>query len=328
MLRHEIMNTVWPCADRPADERILRLQVEDVVLVDARRHDQQRPPVDARASSARTGSARSARCGRRRCRASPRGCGRPRTRSASLIEMRPLRASAARLARPCTRLAPSVASARFSTSGFVAAKLVGASASTYCCVRNASRRFSGSGSAAQRRELVQVFAGEQVALLHQREVRQLVPLARGEAAVARRGARRPPAIGCPAASVGRKRRPPQPPTAPRSAGAYFSLRAASASASGRPSGPIGSDSGDDRDAAQCACAYAAGARAGPPLRPFLGRGLPVRGSFDGDGAASRAGEASCEIAYTGIARLSRARRTSSCGSCRRVSARARRARTR
>src|SRR6185312_3092291 len=30
--------------DRVAHERILRLQVEDVVLVDARRHDQQRPP--------------------------------------------------------------------------------------------------------------------------------------------------------------------------------------------------------------------------------------------------------------------------------------------
>ena len=66
----------------------------------------------------------------------------------SLIEMRPRCASAARFARPCARLAPSVDSARFSTSGLVATKLVGASASTNCLVKNSSRCLSGSGSAA------------------------------------------------------------------------------------------------------------------------------------------------------------------------------------
>ena len=90
--------------------------------------------------------------------------------------MRPFRASAARLAKPCARLAPSVVSARLITSGLVAAKLVGASASTYCRVTNARRCFSASGSGASVRELVQVVALEQVVLLQQREIRQLAAI--------------------------------------------------------------------------------------------------------------------------------------------------------
>ena len=36
----------WPCSTGVTDERVFRLQVEDVELVDARRHEQDRPLVD------------------------------------------------------------------------------------------------------------------------------------------------------------------------------------------------------------------------------------------------------------------------------------------
>ena len=45
MLRHDTRNTVWPCSDRIAHERIFGLQVEDVELVDAGRDDDQRPRI-------------------------------------------------------------------------------------------------------------------------------------------------------------------------------------------------------------------------------------------------------------------------------------------
>ena len=41
--------------DRPADEGLLGVEIEDVELVDPRRHDQQRPLEHLSASSARTG---------------------------------------------------------------------------------------------------------------------------------------------------------------------------------------------------------------------------------------------------------------------------------
>jgi hypothetical protein len=64
----------------------------------------------------------------------------------SLIVMRPRAMSAARLAAPRARLAPSVRSASATTSGFVAAKFDGASASTNWRVANSSRRLSSAGS--------------------------------------------------------------------------------------------------------------------------------------------------------------------------------------
>ena len=61
----------------------------------------------------------------------------------------------------------------------------------------------GSGQRCQRSQLVQIFRRQQIALLHQREVGELAPLARGEAAVAGRaaghdGQRR---AGCPPAAA-------------------------------------------------------------------------------------------------------------------------------
>ena len=178
-----------PLRDGQRDERVLGLQIEDVVLVDARRHDHERPPVDASASSARTGSARSARCGTRRCRASRRGCARPRTRARRSSRCGPAARRRRDWRAPARGSRPRSRARASSTSGLVARKFVGASASTYCRVRNASRRLSCSGQRGERGELVQVFAEEQIALLQQREVRQLAPLARREAAIARRGLR-------------------------------------------------------------------------------------------------------------------------------------------
>ena len=79
-------------AHRPADERVLRPQVEDVELVDPRRDDQQRPPFAPFRSSARTGSAASGRSGRRPCRASRRRSRRcwNAAMSVMLIASRPL----------------------------------------------------------------------------------------------------------------------------------------------------------------------------------------------------------------------------------------------
>ena len=75
---------------------------------------------------------------------------------ASLIEMRPTRASAARFDMPCARLAPSVATARFSTSGFVAGKFDGAIASTNWRVAKVSRCFCCAGSGASAGELGEI----------------------------------------------------------------------------------------------------------------------------------------------------------------------------
>ena len=66
----------------------------------------------------------------------------------SLIVIRPLPMSPAKLLSPATTLAPSVSNARFSTSGFVAGKFVGAIASTNCRTENSSRRFSAAGRVA------------------------------------------------------------------------------------------------------------------------------------------------------------------------------------
>ena len=159
MLRHEIMNTVWPCADRVAHERVLRLQVEDVVLVDARRHDDERAPVHASPSSARTGSARSARCGRRRC---PGVTARLRPTSnarSSVIEMRPLREVArrgwrgpARGSRPRSRARAS-APRDWSRRNWSVRSRRRTAASM-----NARRCLSCSGSGGERGELGQVCA--------------------------------------------------------------------------------------------------------------------------------------------------------------------------
>ena len=59
--------------DRPLDEAPPRREVHDVVLVDPRRAAEQRDLVAPSRSAARTGSARSGRCGTRPCPASPPG---------------------------------------------------------------------------------------------------------------------------------------------------------------------------------------------------------------------------------------------------------------
>ena len=75
-------------ADRPLHQAALGRQVHDVVLVDPRRAEQQRDLVDELGAAARTGAARTARCGRRPCRAC-RPCSRPRRTACG----RPARAS-------------------------------------------------------------------------------------------------------------------------------------------------------------------------------------------------------------------------------------------
>jgi hypothetical protein len=66
----------------------------------------------------------------------------------SLIVMRPLPTSPTKLRKPSTMLAPSVSTARSSTSGLVAGKFVGAIASTNWRTENSSRRFSSGANCA------------------------------------------------------------------------------------------------------------------------------------------------------------------------------------
>jgi hypothetical protein len=108
-----------------------------------------------------------------------------------------------------------VESARFSTSGLVATKFVGASASMYCFVRKASRCFSMLGERGERRELGQVFAEQEIALLDQREIGQLAAIRRGETAIAAAGCAIPARWRGAAGSVRAPRS--RPSTAPASA---------------------------------------------------------------------------------------------------------------
>ncbi len=194
----------------------------------------------------------------------------------SLIVMRPRRASSARLATPRMRLAPSVDSARFNASGLVAMKLVGASASTYCFVRNTRRCRSGSGSGASVAASPRYSPEQQVALLHQRKVRQLPPLARGETAIAGRAARhlgqrllRKPARG----GRGDRRGPQRLPARP----VFLVERGEPLDVDG-----TGWRKGRQReigDAAQQRLTREFGRGLRVPPRPFLGEGVPLRGEL-------------------------------------------------
>ena len=92
--------------------------------------------------------------------------------------MRPRCASAARLARPCARLAPSVDERALQHLG-IGRHEIRRRERIDVLPRHEREAAAGrgSGSARERRELGQVFADEQVALLQQREVGQLAPLA-------------------------------------------------------------------------------------------------------------------------------------------------------
>ena len=194
----------------------------------------------------------------------------------SLIVMRPRCASATRLASPCTRLAPSVDSARFSTSGLVAMKLVGASASTYCFVRNSRRCLSGSGSGASvaARPGIRRAAGSPASAARSRAARATRARRNGD-----RRAHGWPRRAAVAPEV-RPRRPPRSPRtiAPPSAAGYFSLSAASRPTS---TGPVGGKGASARLAMlpKHRLAGESGSRLRVPPRPFRADRLPLRGEF-------------------------------------------------
>ena len=96
--------------DRPLDERVLLAQVEDVELVDPRRDDQQRPLARPSSSSARTGSAASARSGTPPCPGVVAMLTPSSKAFGSVIEILswplPRSMSSSRLCRPLTRFSP------------------------------------------------------------------------------------------------------------------------------------------------------------------------------------------------------------------------------
>ena len=195
----------------------------------------------------------------------------------SVIVMRPVRASSARLRRPCTRLAPSVAHARAArTSGLVAGKLVGAIASRYCRVANSSRLLLVGRQRREARELAQVVGVEQVGLPQQREVGLLVPCGRR-----RSGGRRAPARRLPAGASPRRgaRRAP----ARHNALQRAAWQAARAAAAHRAPHGAGCASGGQRRACRRQ------RRAATSARPHALRVLPLRPIGPGAGRADRRG---------------------------------------
>ena len=183
-LRHDTMNTVCPCDDRIADERVLGLQVEDVVLVDARRHHHQRPLINLLGRRRILDHWISSFSIDDRARRDRDDCVRPRTPISSVIEMRPFSRSAFKCSSPRNRLSPLVSAASLMTSGLVGGKFAGAAASINCRVKKRSlffvlrielRRFDHFGQPARI---------DQVGLFQIIEEGQSLPFGRAETAVA------------------------------------------------------------------------------------------------------------------------------------------------
>ena len=167
------------------DQAALLGEVDHVVLVDRRRHDQQRHLADLGASAACTGSARRRPCAARRPPGSPRCPCRPRTRPA-----RPSTAPAAGWrsrgrsgGRPRRRLPPPVSITRLSTLGLRNGLLLGADASTRLSTMKPIRWSSPQPSSASSTRPRAAAPSREVALQGAPEQRVLGPGLLGEAAV-------------------------------------------------------------------------------------------------------------------------------------------------
>ena len=174
--------------DQPLHHRLLRVEVEHVVLVDPGRHDQQRLARRPSRSSAHTGSAAGCCSARPPRRARRRCCARPRRRpcrsgGSGACPCR-ARGPASIIFRPRTRLSPFWSTVASSTSGFSAKKFAGFIASTKLRVRNAAfLRSFGSISPTEPTVSWIAAARQQVGLLDVVEDRVLRPFLVGEALV-------------------------------------------------------------------------------------------------------------------------------------------------
>ena len=177
-----------PLADGPADEGVLGLQIENVIFVDARRHDHERPPADP--------------CGRRRVLqqldqlvAENHAAGRHREVTPDLE-----RAVVAHRNAAPPRVGGEIGEPLHEARSFGRERAVQHLGIGGHEIRRRERihvllRDEGEPALVllrergQRGELVQIFAEEQIALLQEREVGQLTPFAGREPVIARRRVR-------------------------------------------------------------------------------------------------------------------------------------------
>ena len=174
-----------PLADGPADVGVLGLQIENVIFVDARGHDQERPPADP--------------CRRRRVLqqldqivAEDHAAGRHREVAPDFE-----RALVAHRNAATPRIGGEIGEPLYEARSFARERAVqhlgigGHEIRRRQCIHVLLREEGEPAlvllrERGQRGELTQIFAEEQIALLQEREVGQLTPFAGREATIARR----------------------------------------------------------------------------------------------------------------------------------------------